>query len=81
MTEEAKKLYKEIKAFTLWADNNFHLYDEKGEHLAKEVQTFLDIDETDLLKLAVCLRRNADDKKIWDAALDRNQPAFMEKWK
>ena len=42
MTEEAEKLYKEIKAFTLWADNNF---------------------------------------PMWDAALDRNQPAFMEKWK
>ncbi|MBR1773545.1 MAG: DUF2185 domain-containing protein [Eubacterium sp.] len=48
-----------------------YLYDEKGNHLAKEVQTFLDIDESELLKLAVCLRCNADDKKIWDAALDR----------
>ena len=28
MTEEAEKLYKEIKAFTLWADNNFPMWDE-----------------------------------------------------
>ncbi len=49
---------------------NIYLFDENGDHLAKEVQTGLDIDEADLLKLAVCLRRNADDKKIWDAAID-----------
>ncbi|MBQ8983454.1 MAG: DUF2185 domain-containing protein [Lachnospiraceae bacterium] len=48
-----------------------YLYNENGEHLAKEVQTFLDIEEADLLKLAVCLRCNADDKKMWDAAIDR----------
>ena len=52
-----------------WID--LYLYDENGEHLAKEVQTQLDIDESDLLKLAVCLRCNADDKRIWDAAIDR----------
>ena len=58
---------------TVYTDGGIviYLYDEKGEHLAKEIQTFLDIDESDLLKLAVCLRCNADDKKIWDAALDR----------
>ena len=48
-----------------------YLYNENGEHLAKEVQTFLDIEEADLFKLAVCLRCNADDKMIWDAAIDR----------
>ena len=58
---------------TVYTDGGMviYLYDEKGEHLAKEVQTFLEIDKSDLLKLAVCLRCNADDKKIWDAALDR----------
>lgn len=57
---------------TVYTDGGMviYLYDEKGEHLAKEVQTFLEIDKSDLLKLAVCLRCNADDKKIWDAALD-----------
>lgn len=29
MIEEAEKLYKEIKAFTLWADNNFPMWDEE----------------------------------------------------
>ncbi len=58
---------------TVYTDGGMvvYLYDEKGEHLAKEVQAHLDIDKSDLLKLAVCLRCNADDKKIWDAALDR----------
>ncbi len=57
---------------TVYVDGgiDIYLYDENGEHLAKEVQIYLDIDESDLLKLAVCLRCNADDKKIWDASID-----------
>ena len=41
---------------TVYTDGGMviYLYDEKGEHLAKEVQTFLEIDKSDLLKLAVC---------------------------
>lgn len=47
-----------------------YLFDDHGRHMAKEVSTFLDVEEPDLLSLAVCMRYNADDKKIWDAALD-----------
>ena len=47
-----------------------YLFDDHGRHMAKEVSTFLDVEEPDLLSLAVCMRCNADDKKIWDAALD-----------
>lgn len=61
-----------VKA-TVYVDGGIliYLYDEKGEHLAKEVQTHLDVDESELLKLAVCLRCNGDDKKIWDAAIEK----------
>ena len=48
-----------------------YLYADQGKNMVKEVKTFLDVNETDLLELAVILRRNADDKRIWDAALDR----------
>lgn len=42
------------------------LYDEKGKKLAKTVEKHLDIDRTDMLKLAAVLTCEADDKKIWD---------------
>lgn len=32
MIEEAENLYKEIKAFTLWADNNFPMWDEEHDN-------------------------------------------------
>ena len=47
-----------------------YLFDECGSHMAKEIKTALDVTESDMLKLAVCLRCNADDKRIWDSALD-----------
>lgn len=43
-----------------------YLYDEKGKKLAKTVEKHLDIDRTDMLKLAAVLTFEADDKKIWD---------------
>lgn len=43
-----------------------YLYDEKGKNLAKIVKEHLDIDKTEMLKLAAVLTREADDKKIWD---------------
>ncbi len=57
---------------TVYTDGgmDIYLFDENGEHLAQKVQTFLDVEESDLLRLAVCLRNNADDKRIWDAAID-----------
>ncbi|MBO4637043.1 MAG: DUF2185 domain-containing protein [Clostridiales bacterium] len=48
-----------------------YLYDDHGRHPAKEVSTFLDVEESDMLRLAVCLRCNADDRRIWDSAIDR----------
>lgn len=48
-----------------------YLYDEKGKKLVKTVKEHLDIDETDMLKLAAILTREADDKKIWDGNIEK----------
>lgn len=48
-----------------------YIYDEKGKKLIKEVKTHLDVNETDIFELAVILRNEADDNKIWDASIER----------
>lgn len=48
-----------------------YLYGEKGKKLVKAEKEHLDIGQTDMLKLAAALTREADDKKIWDSAIDR----------
>ena len=47
-----------------------YLFDDHGKHLLKEEKAFLEASDTALLKLAVSLRCNADDKRIWDASID-----------
>lgn len=47
-----------------------YLYSEKGKKLVKTEKEHLDIDKTDMLKLAAVLTREADDKKIWDKNID-----------
>ena len=44
--------------------------------MKKEVKTFLDIPEDELLQLAAYLRLAADVKKVWDAALDKLDSEF-----
>lgn len=48
-----------------------YIYDESGKKLIKEVHTRLDVNETDLLELAVILRNAADDNLIWGAGIER----------
>lgn len=59
--------------FLLYNDRNveMYLYDENGEKLIKEVRTCLEVNETDLFELAVILRNEADDKRIWGADIER----------
>lgn len=47
-----------------------YLYGEKGKKLIKTEKEYLDIDKTDMLKLATALTHEADDKKIWDKNID-----------
>lgn len=44
-----------------------HLYEDQGRKVAREIKTCLKATEEELLSLAVTLRHNADDRKIWDA--------------
>ena len=50
-----------------------YLYGEKGKELVKTVEKQLDIDKTDMLKLAAILTCQADDKAIWDGNIDKIQ--------
>lgn len=47
-----------------------YLYGEQGKKLVKTEKGHLDIDKTDMLKLAAVLTYEADDKKIWDRNID-----------
>lgn len=47
-----------------------YVYDEKGKKLIQEIHTYLDINDADLLELAVTLRNEADDKNIWGADIE-----------
>lgn len=47
-----------------------YIYDEKGKKLLKEVNTNLDVNETDLFELAVILKNEADEKNIWGAGIE-----------
>lgn len=47
-----------------------YLYGEQGKTLLKEVNTHLDAKENELLELAVILKIEADDKRIWGAGIE-----------
>lgn len=49
---------------------NIYIYGNHGQDMIKEINTYLDIDEKELLDFAVFLRNNTDDKSIWDSGLD-----------
>lgn len=51
-------------------DIRIYLYDEQGDKLVKEIDTFLDVSEEEVLKLAVLLKNQLDDKLIWDAKIE-----------
>lgn len=46
-----------------------YVYTDKGKQLKAEIPGSLDASEAELLQLAVTLRREADDRRIWDMAV------------
>ncbi|MBP3801263.1 MAG: DUF2185 domain-containing protein [Clostridia bacterium] len=48
-----------------------YIYGAKGEKLVKEEKTTIDVSEDEIFKLAVILKNQADDKKIWDASIEK----------
>lgn len=43
-----------------------YLYDDHGKHMAKEIKTCVDATKEQMRDLAVQLKNNADEKRIWD---------------
>ena len=48
-----------------------YLYEDKGNKLIKEIQTSIEISEDELFKLAVILKKEAEDKDIWNESIDK----------
>ncbi len=48
-----------------------YIYGDRGKKIVKEVNTFIEIEENELFSLAVILKNEADDNKIWDASIDK----------
>lgn len=48
-----------------------YIYGDKGNKVIKEVQTSIEVAENELFNLAVILKSEADDKRIWDASIDK----------
>lgn len=47
-----------------------YIFDENGKRLIKEAKTYLDAAQTDILDLAIILKTEADDNKIWGADIE-----------
>ncbi len=48
-----------------------YLYEDKGNKLIKEIETSIEISADELFKLAVILKKEAEDKDIWDESIDK----------
>lgn len=47
-----------------------YIYGEQGNVMIEEIKTFMDVPDDEILKLAVILKNQADDQKLWDANID-----------
>ena len=48
-----------------------YIYGDKGNKVVKEIKTSIDVTEDEMFKLAVILKNEADDNRIWDANIDK----------
>lgn len=48
-----------------------YIYGDKGNKVVNEIKTSIDVTEEEMFKLAVILKNEADDKRVWDANIDR----------
>ena len=55
------------------SDRNIYLYiyDERGKHLFKEIKDTIDDNSDELFKLAIALKNEADDKRIFDGDISK----------
>lgn len=47
-----------------------YLYNKKGKNLLKTIDVQIDVDKEDILKFAVALKNQMDDKNNWDASIE-----------
>lgn len=52
------------------------VYGEQGKSVVQEINTYIDVEEEDILHLAVLLRNEADDMRIWDANIEKINSDF-----
>lgn len=52
------------------------VYGEQGKSVVQEINTYIDVEEEDILRLAVLLRNEADDMRIWDANIEKINSDF-----
>ncbi len=48
-----------------------YVYGEQGKAVPQKIDSYLDVTEEEVLALAVLFRNEADDKKIWDADIEK----------
>lgn len=48
-----------------------YVYGERGKTLIQEIESCVDVTEDEVLSLAIVLRNEADDKRIWDADIEK----------
>ncbi len=48
-----------------------YIYDERGKHLFKEIKDTIDVNSDELFKLAIALKNEADDKRIFDGDISK----------
>lgn len=47
-----------------------YIYGDKGKSVVQEIKTYLDVTKEELLDLAVLLKKEGEDKDIWDGDID-----------
>ena len=52
-------------------DYLIYVYGEQGKAVPQKIDSYLDVTEEEVLALAALLRNEADDKKIWDADIEK----------
>lgn len=48
-----------------------YVYEERGKTLIQEITSYIDVTEDEVLSLAIVLRNEADDKRIWDESIEK----------
>lgn len=48
-----------------------YVYGERGKTVIQEIKSYIDVTEDEVLSLAIALRNEADDKRIWDEDIEK----------